>query len=1352
MAFTHLHLHDNFSFLEWLGKPKQFIKQAKELWMTALAQTNSWNLYGSFEFYKYCKEFEIKPIIWLEAYISKKWMWNKDKDNEFYNIVLLAKNLEWYKNLIELTTNAYLHGFYYKPRIDFDLLKKFWNNLIALSGCTLWEIPQHIVTGKKEEFIVERIKFYQELFWEDNFYLELQEHPDRWGQWNVNDYLVKLARKHWFKIVATNDCHYVTMDDAEAQDLLFCIWDWRALEDPDRPTLIEWNYSLRSEDEMKELFVYAPEAIETTQEIVDKINLEIPYGKPLIPQCELNEEEKIIFERFNEFLKNHEHKSMKDIENDEWYLRYMCFLWLNNRFEFWLSEEELFECVIKLTTPPVEKKLSEMSPEELKAISNAHFSEEKNKIFEKFTDNQKEIVLRVEYELTVVDLMWFNWYLVIVADFINWAKNNWVPVWPWRWSAAGSMLAYLSWITDINPLEYWLLFERFLNPARVSMPDIDTDFSDEWRDKVLEYVRNKYWADHVAQICTFWTMAARAAVKDVGKVLGFPFTRMNEVAKLIPSRPWIKIKEALEESVEFKQLYDSDPQMKKVVDNAIKLEWSVRQLWVHACAVIIAPEPMTNFCALQNPPKDNTTIITQLSQYPLEDLGLLKMDFLWLKNLAIIKRCIDIVERNTEKKIDLLKINYDDQKVFDVYSRWDTTWVFQVESPWMRKYFKELKPNRMEDIIVMLSLYRPGPLQYIPTYINRKNGKEKVEFPHPSLEKILEPTQWIAVYQEQIMQLVQAFAWFSLWEADILRRAIWKKKIDLLMQQKEKFVDAAKKEWHPEKLAKYIFEDIIEPFAGYWFNKSHAACYAVISYQTAYLKAYYPTEFMTALMVSDEEDMDRIKLEIEECKMKWINILPPDVNESMKHFTYIDSKNIRFWLKAVKWLWDWPIDAIRNWRKEKKYETIIELIEKTWWEVINKKSLEALAYAWALDTFWERASIIASIPKITAYLKEHEKKKSTSQIGFFDMVWDSMSNMNFTLEKAEPMTFEQKITWEKTTIWYSVTGHLLDWLKKYIEYYSRWLNYIDEFRVKFEEIQHKLALAWEVEVQEEWQETEKEETKEEKKPEEQKEKKKWSWKRDEKKVRYIWVITNLRKVQTKKWTMMIVALCESFNFKFTILVFPKDYDKFQNLLVEDKIVMIDGRASLNETTWEISVSPDDIKLSSVDKIRAQAMWYNLFDENDKVSFLETISDDWEIEIPVSISKQEEKSQDQSPEVELDFSEDSYIEDEQKEIEPDETVLYGECETDNLEDCNPTCCETKIEQEIEVDEENEIAEYIIQVPTSAKKQDLLDLKSFLVELEKWDISIKINVNSNIIDTKMSVANLQEIKDWEDKKWK
>lgn len=1219
MSFVHLHLHTHYSFLEWLWKPDKFISKAKELWMPWIAMTDSWGLYGAFEFYKSCKSHWINPIIWLTAYISEKWRADKSKDNNIYDIILLAKNEKWYNNLIQLVTFSQLEWYYFKPRIDFELLKEFWNNIIALSWGLKGEIPQHFATGRSEDFIKERIDYYEWIFWKWNFYLELQEHPDQWWLVDISHKIYDFAKKYWYPVVAGHDVHYVEEKEKDAQDILYCIGDWRSLEDPDRPTFIEWNYALRPADEMNELFAYAPEAISNTLKINSEINLTIRYWQELIPHCDIWEDNEAIFKKFKKICAENIWKNgLKDLDEEEWFLRYMCFSWLKRRYNsFNLSEEEIFELVKKTWIKWTDKELPELSPEELREICLRFYTSKKLEILKEMTEEQNNIIDRLEYELLVVDMMGYNAYFLICADFINWAKDNWIPVWPWRWSAAWALLAYLSWITNIDPLKFDLLFERFLNPSRVSMPDIDVDFSDKWRWRVLEYVRNKYWSEYVAQICTFWTMAARASVKDVGKVMGLSFSEMNDLSKLMLDKPWSSITKSLEESLEFKEAYDTNPEYKKVIDTALQLEWSIRQLWVHACAVIIAPEKMTNFCPLQNPPKDNTSIVTQFSAYPLEDIWLLKMDFLWLKNLTIIDNCLKIIKWSKWIDLDIDVIDTQDQKVLDIFCEWDTTWVFQFESSWMRKYLKELKPTRFEDIIVMVSLYRPGPLQYIPTYIARSHGLETVEYAHESIKKILEPTYWIAVYQEQIMQMVQAFAGFSLWDADVLRRAIWKKNVELLMDQKKKFYSEALKLWHPEELSRTIFEDVIEPFAWYWFNKSHAACYAFIAYQTAYLKAYYPTEFMTALMISDEEDTERMSMQVLECRERWINILSPDINESLKHFTYIDDKNIRFWLMAIKWLWDVPVKKIINTKKDSwKFKDIVDLIDRWWSDLINKKSLSSLTYSWALDLFWDRADLIESIPKIIEYLKENQKKAQTAQIWLFDMLWDMWnswsdkdkdisdnenSNLKFCLKKAkEPLSFEQKIRWEKQVIGYFVSWSPFVWIETFISKHSIWESEILKEIKHFEEADELIIDSHSNPIQKIEKNKDNavggplvgaQPSDPAPKP-----------KQKRIKVKVFWYVNSIRKVQTKTWWSMLIVQCEWTKFNFTVLVFPKNYDSMKNSIEEDMILRIDWFFQFNKDSWEIAIIPDSIRKYSITRVRdiAKSQWAKIWakSEND----------------------------------------------------------------------------------------------------------------------------------------------------------
>lgn len=1210
MTFVHLHNHTHYSFLQGLGTPKKLVARAKELGMRAVAITDAGNLYGAFEFYKYAKEAGIQPIIGVECTIASKGKSNRDKDNSNYQIVLLAKNINGYRNLIQMVSESYLNGFYFKPRIDFDLLKQYGGDLLALSGNHFGEIAQHVTTGKSTEFVLERIQFYQELFGKENFYLEIIEHPDRGAQTKINDTLVKISREFHIPLVATNDAYYLTPEDNEAQDLLSCIGDGRSIEDPDRATLIEGNYSLRSPEEMAEIFAHVPEAVKNTVKIAESIDLHIEYGKTLIPAFELDADVQLEYE---DYLK-HLPEGTQTLHAEEWNLRRICYRGLNHRYQFDISEEVITEFVHKQMVPAPEKKLSDMSLDELIERSLAYQTPAKKALIATWDTRKQERINRLEYELTVVDLMGFNGYFNIVSDFINWAKDHGIPVGPGRGSAAGAILAYVSGITDIDPLPYGLLFERFLNPARISMPDIDVDFADEDRDQVLEYVRNKYGADRVAQICTFGTMAARAAVKDAGKALGIPFAEMNLLASYIPSRPGTKLIDALQESIEFKQAYDTDTRYKKVIDQALKLEGSVRQLGVHACAVIIAPEPITNYCALQHPPKDTTTTVTQLSQYPLEELGLLKMDFLGLRNLTIMKRCLKIVKENNGVEVDLLTLDMTDAKVFKVFADGDTTGVFQFESAGMRKYLRELKPNTFEDIIVMVSLYRPGPMAYIPTYIARKYGKENVSYPHPSLETILRPTQGIAVYQEQIMQLVQAFAGFSLGEADILRRAIGKKKIDLLMEQKEKFIKAANTQGHSTDLAKYIFEDIIEPFAGYGFNKSHAACYALISYQTAYLKAYYPAEFMTALMVSDEDDMERITMEIDECTSKNIEILPPDINESRKHFTFIDKQNIRFGLKAIKGLGDGPIETIQKGRQQKPYGSLLDLMGQTGGDVINKKSLEALILSGALDRFGERGSLLKSIGTMTSYTKELEGKKASSQIGLFDMGGEdnSFAHLQFSLEKSPVMSYEEKITGEKLSIGYSVSGHGLDGLGPFIERRTIGKETAQQFLKDFElaELTRTVVAAPESGENpsdaEDGGDTPMPVAEIAKKPAtplppaDDVEKPKSKEKEKLTRVRYIGYIQSVRKIQTKTGKLMCVALCDGIHFRFSIVVFPKDYEALGNLLQDNLIAVVEGNLKCNEENGEISIIAQTVKTFTITTLRAQAQEMNLFDPKHKV--------------------------------------------------------------------------------------------------------------------------------------------------------
>lgn len=1211
--FTHLHLHTHYSFLQGLGDPGAFAKHAKELGMTALAITDTNNLHGAFEFYLACKKKEIKPIIGVELFICEQGIKYEARDAKVYSIILLAKNIHGYKNLIQLTTKAYLEGNVGEhPQIDFPTLKEFSSDIIALSGDLTWELAQHVLSGKKDDFLLERIRAYQEIFGKECYFLEIGEHPDRGPQGSYNQRLVELSKLSDAPLVGTNDVHYAHAEDAEAQDFLSCIWSGRRLDDPDRKTLIDGNYALRPDEEMRELFAYAPEAYENTAKIADMIDIDIPHGKPLLPVYKLGEREQDLKLQYQNKYPDDFH----EMTDQEWLLRWTCFSGLNNRYWFTLSEENIADCVHKVITEEV-PALKSLPPSELVELPKKWRSAEKIEIYTALSEKHRAIFDRLEYELAVVHLMGFDGYFVIVADFIRWAREHAIPVWPGRGSAAGAIIAYLSGITNIDPLKYGLLFERFLNPARVSMPDIDIDFSDEGRWQVIEYVRDRYGHEQVGQICTFGTLAARAAVKDVWRALGIPFADMNIFAKLIPARPGITIADAIKENNDLRKTIENNPLHKKLIENAQKLEWTVRQLGVHACAVIIAPSPITDFCPLQHPPKDDKAIVTQFDAYPLDGLGLLKMDFLWLRNLTIIDRALRIIENNHGIKIDINHLPMDDQKVFDVFAKGDTTGIFQFESAGMRRYLQELVPNTFEDIIVMVSLYRPGPMLYIPTYIKRKHGREKVKYPHVSLEEILKVTQGIAVYQEQIMQIVQAFAGFSLGEADILRRAMGKKIKELMDEQKGKFIEAAMKLGHPEKLATYIFTDIIEPFAGYGFNKSHAACYSMIAYQTAYLKAYYPTEFLTSLMVSDEDDTDRIVLEINEARSKNIHVLVPDVNESRRHFTYIDRDTIRFGLKAIKGVGDGPIDTILKGRENGPYASLEDLIRRTGSDVINKKTLDALIKSGAMDGLGERGHMVANIERMSSYLKVVEHKTTTKQMDMFDFS-DNKEGGNLILLDAPPMSFEEKIREERNAIGMSISGNPLDGLARYIEKKSLWLEKIKAFLEELEaHVMEDHAISDEVPdgtqsiVEETSPETKPpEETVEEDTKKDAKENSKFTERKDKPTVQVVWYVDSVRKIQTKKGDNMLIAGCSSTGWKFTTVVFPKSYDAVASQIQEWAVVLVRGKLNCKLEMREISIEAEQVKRSTISDLRENAMKEGLFgDEN---------TPEWSLEVPIKL--------------------------------------------------------------------------------------------------------------------------------------
>lgn len=1311
--FIHLQNHSHYSILEWLPKPVDYVKKAKELWMKAVALTDTWNLHWGHEFYKACKAEWINPILWVELFVKSS------LDNKInHKLVLLAKSLVWYQNIISLVSKASLDSDTIVPSISLVYLLEFKKSvekldIVCLSWPITWEIPFFILSWKTNKDILERIQFYQEIFWKEDYYIELLYHDDIPKQKFVTDKLIEIYNENpgAFKIVAVNNSYYINKEDKVTQDVIKALWTWHEIENPDRPTLINGDYSFLNEEEMQMLFWFLPEALNNTVEIADKVDIHIETWWILIPKFDLPEQDKLIYDTAIKNEANLYKKwEIKELSSDEWYLRYLSFKWLNWRFDYKIDDETIFEFIKKLDKPKLDKNLTETSPQELKDLSLTYYTDKKKKLLSTMSKKENQYIERLEYELVVVHEMWFDGYFLIVADYINWARQENIPVWPWRWSAAWSLMAYLSWITDLDPIYYDLLFERFLNPARVSMPDIDTDFADNERDKVVDYCRQKYWQDRVAQICTFGTFAARAAVKDVGRVNGVNFAEMNNLVKLIPEKPWTKLAGALEDSPEFNDAYNNNEKYKSIIDNALKIEGNVRQVWVHACAVIIAPEPMTNFTALAHPPKDSNAIITQYSAYPLEDLGLLKMDFLWLRNLTIIKRTLRIIKNNWGKDIDMLALNMEDQKIFDIFSDGDTTWIFQFESDWMRKYLKDLKPDSFNDLIAMVSLYRPWPIAYIPTYIDRKYWKEEIKYMtedltnillkakcseeiideqkqklENDLKKILDVTNWIAVYQEQLMFIVQYMAWFSLWEADLLRRWIWKKKIEIIEKLKIEFIEKSETfRWYRREVSKYIYEEMIQPAANYSFNKSHAACYAFISYQTAYLKAHYQTEFLTSIMVSDEENMERIVMEVSECESKWISVLPPSVNESLKHFTYIDKDTIRFWLKAIKWIWDWPIDRIITVREKIwwKFNDLKHFIEECWKEVVNKKSLESLILSWAMDDFWIRKQMFISISEIIRFVRKDEKKKETNQIWLFDM-WCSDFEEELELIETKEYNFEEMLKWEKEMIWFYISGHPLDWLQRYCQRRS---NNIKKLKMSFEELEEIDRL----ENPEKYEEV----TEEKKKIKKENQ----NTKKKEELVQAVWIINSVRKIITKTWKTMIFMICEGFDYDFEVVVFPKDIEKFWDKIEEDKIIIVSWLFNVNFEYKRKSIQARDAKFASIWQVREQAKDLKLF--NDQKRFINK-----------ELNILEEEEQDINKNTLLEVKD-----------EPKEVII----------------------KEL-------ITEFVINIPNNAKKLDLHDLKDFLWKEEVWQIKIYILLHWKKIDTKISINNISLLEKWITKKW-
>ena len=1056
--FTNLHVHTTYSLLDGLPKIKDLIDYAKELGQTSVAITDHGNMYGTIEFYEVAKKAGIKPIIGEEFYVTNDYKSRKQNDPR-YHLIILAKNLEGYKNLIKLTSIANVDGFYYKPRIDFELLKQYHNGLICSTACMQGQIPQ-LILNKNEEELDFVINSYIDLFGKDNFFFELQNLPTSSEQKIINEKLKELSKKYGVKCIATSDSHYLRPEDAEIQDILVCIQTKQLLSETNRLSMKEFDLSFKSEQYMLEAFKDYQEAVYNTQIIADSCNLELEMGVPKLPHYPLPEG---------------------------------------------ITAEQ-----------------------EMRRLAKKYCPKKYGKEFDELEDEYKN---RFEYEMSVIKKMGYEYYFLIVQDYINWAKDNGIIVGPGRGSGAGSIVSYLLNITDLDPIKYNLLFERFLNPDRISMPDIDTDFSDTRRDEVIKHAEDKYGKDHVARIITFGTMASRASVKDVGRVLGVPYTFCDKLAKTIPQGS--DIEEALNNSPEFKELYDKNPDAKKIVDIAKKIEGGMRNSSVHACGVLITKDLLDETTPVQLDEKTNT-LISQYSGHPAEDLGLLKMDFLGLKNLTILETAAKIVEKIHGIKIDVNNLKPPDgdindpdcnftkeeKKAFKLFQNGDTTGVFQLESSGMRKYLKELKPTSFEDIIAMVALYRPGPMQFIPQYIARKHKEEEITYCSPLMENALKNTYGITIYQEQVMQLSKDLADFTGGEADGLRKAIGKKIASLMAEYKTRFIEGAQKKGIKKNTCEKIWKEW-EKFAEYCFNRSHAACYAAIAYETAYIKANYPECFMAALLISDSDDIDRIAIEIKDAKKSGIQILPPDINESFKDFTVVkqDNKyNIRFGLAAIKNVGENIVEEIIKERKENgTYKDIEDFLQRIQTKDLNKKSLESLIKAGAFDSLNDRNTLLTNLETLLNYNKNIKQEMNTKQTSFFSMMASSSEKnvkilSKLHLEQATEVDKRTKLLWEKELLGLYISDHPMEEFEKELNG-----NLTDMSSIKEGMVKQALIAG---------------------------------------------VITNIKKITTKNNDIMaFVTIEDRFGQSIEIIVFPNLYKQSSSFLLKDVPIITYGQLS-----------------------------------------------------------------------------------------------------------------------------------------------------------------------------------------------
>lgn len=1068
IGFTHLHVHTEYSLLDGSAKIKELVARAKALGMTSLAITDHGVMYGAIDFYKACKAAGIKPIIGCEVYVAPGSRFDRELtkgEDRYYHLVLLAKNNTGYKNLSKIVSKGFTEGYYYKPRVDMEVLAEYSEGIIALSACLAGEVASNL---RKEQYELakEAALRHLEIFGEGNYYLEMQDHgiPE---QRIVNAGIMRLTKETGIPIVCTNDSHYITADDAEAHDILLCIQTGKIVTDQDRMRYTGGQYYLKSAKEMAELFPYALEGLHNTMEIADKCNVEIVFGEQKVPRFDVPEP-------YDAYA----------------YLCKLCWEGLERRYQ------------------PV-------------------------------TD---ELRTRLEHELTTIKNMGYVDYFLIVWDFIHYAKEHGIAVGPGRGSAAGSIVSYCLEITNIDPIAYNLLFERFLNPERVTMPDIDIDFCVNRRQEVIDYVVQKYGKEKVVQIVTFGTMAAKMCIRDVGRAMDLPYGLCDKVAKAIPTDLGMTIPKALESSKDFQALYESDPAVKRLVDMAIKLEGLPRHSSMHAAGVVIGREPIDEYVPLSRGSED--AITTQYNMTTIEELGLLKMDFLGLRTLTVIQNAVRHIEKNRHIKLDIDKLDFNDKAVYDMISAGKTEGVFQLESAGMKSFMKELKPNNIEDVIAGISLYRPGPMDFIPQYIQGKEHPEDVTYDTPELKKILTPTYGCIVYQEQVMQIVMELAGYTLGRSDLVRRAMSKKKEDVMKKERQNFVYGNETEGVPgcvnrgisEAVANKVFDQMID-FAKYAFNKSHAAAYAVVAYQTAYLKCHYPVEFMAALISSVKENASKVSLYIQTCRTMGIQILPPDINKSEGDFS-VDKDAIRYGLSAVKSVGSAVTDCIRQEvLTNGPFTSLTDYVNRLSNKEANKRTIESFICAGAFDSFgYNRNQLMLVYSRILDQANQEKKSAMTGQMSLLDFLGaEEKTEFEVQYPDVEEYSKEEKLAKEKEMIGIYVSGHPLD-----------------DYRALLDKVVTASSADFNAEDDEEGV-------------------------RVHDKVPYTigGMIEAVTIKSTRRGDQMAFLTIEDLYGTLEVVVFPRDFAKYKDYFQKDAKVIIKGNASVTEEECKLLLS--DIK-------------------------------------------------------------------------------------------------------------------------------------------------------------------------------